>query len=179
MTESAAHPPAPDPLAAENLLRSIKARLQEIIHAGGFQLAVEIRRAEPGDGDGPQWVVDFSGRDADLLLESRAELLDALAYIAMKSARINDDFFTQILFDCRGYRSARAKELKLMAQLAAAQAAESGEPFDMSPMSAAERRTVHLALKDVPHVRTESQGFGPSRHVVILPASSSSSERRH
>jgi spoIIIJ-associated protein len=42
-------------------------------------------------------------------------------------------------------------------------------------MSSRERRIVHLALKDIPGVRTESVGMGEERQVVIHPAESKAS----
>ncbi len=177
MAEPAAPPLTSNPQAQESVLRSIETLLSTIFQAGGFNLSATVSKASAGDDHAPEWIVDLSGPDADLLLESRAELLDAFAYIALKAARVEGELFTRILFDCKGYRRARAEELKLMAHLAAGQAAESGEPFALSPMNAAERRAVHLALKDDPRVRTESQGFGVARHVVILPAATSPARR--
>jgi len=55
--------------------------------------------------------------------------------------------------------------------MAAERVAETGTPFSFSPLSARERRIIHLALKDLPLVRTESEGVGSERKVVILPAS--------
>ncbi|MGH9355558.1 MAG: protein jag [Terriglobia bacterium] len=168
----------PQSQTPESALRRIEALLREVIRAGGFNLRATTRKATPGDEQGPEWIVDLSGPDSDELLASRAELLDALADIASKGARVEGQILAKISFDCKDYRRTRAAELKLTAQLAAGRAIESGEPFALNPMDAADRRTVHLALKDRPEVRTESQGAGPARHVVILPASPPRGRRR-
>lgn len=152
-------------------LGSLQAFLEEIIRLGGFALKVEIRKAplESQEPEGPEWIVDFSGKDADLLLEARAELLEAFAYVATQGARLKEDLRRKVVFDCDDYRATRAAELQLTAQLAAERAIETRKPFALTPMNAVERRSVHLALKDRPDIRTESQGTGPERHVVILP----------
>jgi spoIIIJ-associated protein len=167
---------APQPEIFENCLRRMEGVLKEIIRLSRLQLTVTIRKASPEEAtaDGSEWVVDFAGRDQDMLLEARAELLDALAYIASKAVRLDEDLYRKIVFDCQNYRRIRAEELKLTAKLAAERVAESGEPFALNPMSATDRRLIHLALKDQPGVRTESQGMGAARHVVILPASRNS-----
>ncbi len=178
MTGQIAQPVPPSARTPESALRSIEILLGKIIQAGGFALSVVVRKPSTGDPDAPEWIVDFSGPDADLLLAAHAELLDAFAHIAAKAARVEDELFTKISFDCRGARKMRAEELKLMAQLAAGRALDSGEPFALNPMNAADRWAVHLALKDRPDVRTESQGFGSARHVVILPSSPPPGRRR-
>ena len=46
---------------------------------------------------------------------------------------------------------------------------ESGEPEELEPMTAVERKVVHLRLKDVPGVGTTSEGTEPNRYVVVVP----------
>jgi spoIIIJ-associated protein len=48
----------------------------------------------------------------------------------------------------------------------------------LNPMSSRERRIVHLALKDMPGVRTESVGTGDERQVVIHPAKEDGAAKR-
>ena len=57
-----------------------------------------------------------------------------------------------------------------MAQVAAERVIDTGDPFALSPMNSRERRIIHLALRDRPQVRTQSEGVGPERKVVIYPA---------
>ena len=47
--------------------------------------------------------------------------------------------------------------------------APTGEPLELPPMRPAERRIIHMTLKDHPHVTTHSVGQGEERHVVVLP----------
>ena len=61
------------------------------------------------------------------------------------------------------------EELRLMAQVAAERVIDTGDPFALSPMNPRERRIVHLALRDQLRVRTESEGMGLERKVVIYP----------
>lgn len=168
-----------DTTKVENHLRRMQALLEDIFRLGKLNLTVSVRRAAPGDTpmEGAEWMVEFSGNDAGLLLEAHAELLDALAYIASKSARLEEDLYRKVVFDCNGYRKTRAEELKLMARIAAERVMESGEPFALGSMNAAERRIVHLALQDQPQVHTESQGMGAQRQVVISPASATAPKR--
>ena len=146
---------------AENLLR-------KIIQAAGLQLEFSARReAAP---EGLEIVLDFSGPDSDLLLEGNGTLLDALEYVAQGAVRLEERHEGRLQLDCQGYRAVRAEELKLTARLAAERVIETGTPFPLSPMNPRDRRVVHLALREERRVRTESQGFGAERKVVIYPA---------
>ena len=58
----------------------------------------------------------------------------------------------------------------MMAQVASERVIDTGDSFALSPMNPRERRIIHMALKDVPQVRTQSEGMGPERKVVIVPA---------
>ncbi len=171
-SESSREPHSSRPV--EEYLPRIESLLRQVIQHGGFELALAIRKNEAREEglEAPEYVMDFSGPDADLLLERNAALLDALEYVVLKAVRLEEELFGKITFDCQDWRRLRAQELQLTAQVAAERVVETGDPFTLSPMSPRERRIIHLALKNQPRVRTVSEGFGPERKVVILPASS-------
>lgn len=161
---------APD-RCLESRLTPLQAILREIIRAGGFQLDFTFHHQPTGGAaEGPEVIVELTGRDADMLLEKKGAVLDALEYVALKAARLDEESFVKVLFDAKGFRRLREEELKAMAQLAAERVIETGDRFEMSPMNPRERRIVHLALRDNPSIRTESEGRGPERRVVLHPA---------
>jgi len=165
-------PTTPPHRSPESCLSAVEDFLRQIIRHGGFNLSFKVRKVEASVDaeEGPAYVVDFSGPDQDLLLEKNAVLLDALESVVFKAIRLDEGLFGKISFDCRGFRQLRVEELKLMAQVAAERVIESGDPFALNPMGPRERRIIHLALKDQPRVRTQSEGFGPERRVVIVSA---------
>ena len=165
----------PSPLPGKSLeshLTAAEDLLRQVIRHSGFDLSFVVRKESPVPGvmDVPVYVVDFSGPDQEFLLEKNAALLDALESVVLKAIRLEEDQFGKITFDCRDWRRLRVEELKLMAQVAAERVIETGAPFSLNPMSARERRIIHLALKDQSKVQTQSDGFGPGRKVVIIPA---------
>jgi spoIIIJ-associated protein len=158
--------------AIENHLPSIESLLREVIRHGRFELGFSIQKgaALADELEAPEYVVDFSGRDADLLLEKNAALLCAIEYVVLKAVRLEEEHFGKISFDCQDWRRLRNEELRLTAQVAAERVIETGDPFTLSPMSPRERRIIHLTLKDRPQVRTQSEGTGAERKVVIIPS---------
>lgn len=158
----------------EDRLTKVESLVLQIIRHGGFDLKASVRKSYSSDG-GEEIVVDFHGPDCDLLLEKNAALLDALEYVVLKAIRADEDQLGNIVFDCKGWRQVRAEELRLTASIAARQVIETGSPFSLNPMNPRERRIVHLALKEQPGVRTQSEGSGQLRKVVIFPAAPSSS----
>ena len=146
--------------------------LQQLLQAARFSLKFQIEPAtfrDPETGT-PEIVVNFSGQDTDMLLERGGELLAAIEHLAVKFLDLTPEERLSIAFDCDDYKSVRAEELRLTAATAAERVERTGQPFALNPMDPRERRIVHLALRDRPTVRTESQGGGPFRKVVIFPA---------
>lgn len=154
----------------------IEAFLNEIITAGGFDLAFKIG---PGDQSKPEFenpdlVIQFTGGDVDMLLANKAELLLALELVTMELLRMHSDDHSRISFDANDYRALRFEELRSSALDAAERVKHSGTYFRFNPMNSRERRLIHLALRNEPAVRSESCGTGPQRGVVIYPASMAS-----
>jgi spoIIIJ-associated protein len=75
----------------------------------------------------------------------------------------------KIIFDCMNQRSMRLEELRSAADVAAEKVRSSGVPYHFAPMSSRERRIVHLAMRDMADLRTESEGEGLRRFVVVYP----------
>jgi len=144
-----------------------------LLQKSRFQLAYEIRALGPAAAkelENPEIIVEFKGRDQDLLLEHNAELLLALEHITLRCLWLDPQFYGRIRFDAAGYRGIRIQELKLSAHVAADRVRETRAPFRFNAMSSRERRILHLVLKEEPGVRSESEGSGEDRQVVVYPA---------
>ncbi len=146
--------------------------LRPILERARLRLRFEIAEGAVQDRDweSPEIVVKFSGPDADLLLENKAELLLALEHLAIQMLRIPSEDHERICLDANDYRLLRIEELRLSAAAAAERVRRTGRPFPFSPMSSRERRIIHLALRDQAGVYSQSQGLGPGRHVVVYPS---------
>lgn len=163
--------PAPD-RTLDTRLAAVQTVLREILRAGKFDLDFTVRTGPGASGtpESPHVTIELNGRDADLLIEKNGAVLDALEYVVLRAARLDEESHVKITFDAKDWRRLREEELKTIAQIAAERVVETGDPFELSPMNPRERRIVHLALRDNPRIRTESEGRGPDRRVVIHPA---------
>jgi spoIIIJ-associated protein len=150
----------------------IDAFLRSIAKNAGLEIQWVIAAAEAlhPDIENPDVVVKFSGRDIDLLLANKAELLLALEQMTMEMLRMTQDEHSLLQFDANDYRTLRIEELRLSALTAAEKVKKSHLPFHFSPMNSRERRIIHLALRNDSAIRSESAGMGPNRQVVVYPA---------
>ena len=153
--------------------KEINELLNNIVRLGGFRLKYRIAVDPPvspeAEWERPAILVDFSGPDSSLLVARGGELLHALEMVVVESVGDLLDEHERISFDALGFQQARTDELVMAARVAAEKVLKSGAPYAFSPMNARERRVVHLALKDEPELRTESEGEGPARHLVVYP----------
>lgn len=109
------------------------------------------------------------GREAGMLIGHHGQTLDALQYLANLVAAKAGDEGPRVVLDVEEYRKRREETLTRLATRLAERAVRSGEPVALEPMSAHERRVIHLALQDSPSVVTSSEGEDPFRRVVIQP----------
>jgi spoIIIJ-associated protein len=158
-----------DKLAAANRINEF---LQAVVTHGGLHLKYRIVVDPPAlnEWEKPEIYVDFSGPDSALLLDRGGELLRALELLAFEILRLASGEHEKVSFDCKNQRSLRLQELRMAASVAADKVRQTGTPFHFAPMSSRERRMVHLALRDQTDLRTESDGEGRDRCVVLYPA---------
>jgi len=162
--------PIPDKLAAANKINTF---LQAVVTHGGlrlkYRIVVDPPMAENRDWEKPEILVDFAGPDSSLLLDRGGELLRALELLALEMLRLPSGEHEKVCFDCQNHRTMRIQELHAAATVAAEKVRKTGNPYEFSPMSSRERRIVHLALRNETDLRTESQGEGMRRCLVVYP----------
>ena len=146
--------------------------LRQLITNAGFDLDFTIEHGDHSNPDfeNPDLVVKFTGADVDMALSNRAELLLAMELVTQEMLRMHSDDHSRISFDANEYRALRIEELRMSAMAAAEKVKRTGTPFRFNPMNSRERRVIHIALRNEPELRSESNGTGPYRGVVIYPA---------
>lgn len=159
-------------LDREPLVAELRHFLDLLLREAALDLRYSVRTTEPRseDVENVEVLVVLEGPDQELLLEHSGELLQAIEYLAVRWLRLDPPFYDHIRFDSGDYRAMRLEELKLSARVAAERVRTTRQPFRFNPMTARERRIVHLALKGFPGVRTGSEGTGAHRQVVVYPA---------
>ncbi len=143
--------------------------VSELLHKMKVTAQVSAHQGEM-DEDGRQPInVDIRGNDLGILIGRKAEILNALQYIVNLIVSKQMERWVQIIVDVEGYRIRRESQIRQMASRMAEQALLSGKRQILEPMNAAERRLVHLELRNYPDVVTQSIGEDPSRKVTISP----------
>jgi spoIIIJ-associated protein len=113
--------------------------------------------------------LNIEGEDLGILIGRRGQTMASLQHIVRLIMAHQMQVRLPIVIDVEGYKRRRCEGLRALARRLAEQVKAKQMPFTMEPMSAFERRVIHLALLDNPDVTTESTGVGEARKVVILP----------
>jgi spoIIIJ-associated protein len=114
-------------------------------------------------------VLEVVGEDLGLLIGRRGETLSALQFLLNLILAKRLKKWARVIVDVEGYRARREQTLSGLARRIAFRVRETGQPIALEAMPANERRIIHLALADNPHVSTGSVGEGDQRKVVISP----------
>ena len=156
----------------ENMRSIAQATVAELLEKMDIPRAkVESRIVYNEDDDErePGVLVEILGNDLSILIGKRAETLDALQYIARLIVGKEIGHGVNLTVDVEGYRSRREQNLRQMARRMASQAVKTGRKQMLEPMTAAERRIIHIELRENHEVTTESVGEEPRRKITIIP----------
>lgn len=155
---------------AENAIAITRATVLTLLEHMSVNADVSVSLGEPDDPEqAAPLLVDVQGDDLSFLIGRQAETLSALQLIARLIVGKEIGRAAHIIVDVAGYRQRRDDNLRKLAQKMAKQAVTSGRRQTLEPMSASERRIIHLELRESDEVTTESIGEEPRRKVVIIP----------
>jgi spoIIIJ-associated protein len=143
------------------------ARLRELIEriavALGAPVAVVISE------DDESIVATLTGPDLGLVIGKHGKTIDAIQYLANAIVWRGYEERKSVVVDAAGYRDRRRASLEQLADRAAGEASASRTEVPLEPMSAVERKIVHLYLQEREDVETTSEGTEPNRYVVVKP----------
>ncbi len=117
-------------------------------------------------------LLEVRGEETGLVIGKQGATLDALQYIVNRMVAKDlgmGEGRKPIYLDAEGYRQRRAESLTELALRLAEKAKKTGRPVAVDPMSAADRRVMHVALANSPGLTTRSEGEGAQRRLVIIP----------
>lgn len=163
-------PALTEPVELDEQLIMAKTTVEDLLERMQVHATVHARYgdAEVSGGDRPV-VVDIRGNDLSILIGRKAETLNALQYITNLIIGRHLEKWVPLQIDVEGYRARRELALRNLAERMAEQARASGRRQVLEPMTASERRLVHIALREDNSVITESIGDEPNRKVTIAP----------
>jgi len=155
--------------ASPEALAAGKAILERLMGHLGFEVQVEV---ETGETSRLNVVAEGDEKEAlGALIGRKGERLSALQHLVNLMLSKEMGSWTRVLVDVEDYRGRRERQLRELAERAAARVVETGKMLQLEPMSALERRWIHMSLRDHPAVATQSIGEEPNRRVVLVPRS--------
>jgi spoIIIJ-associated protein len=154
---------------SDPVLDTTESIVSKLIFHLGMKAQVSAHYDESSTDDRRTIQVDIRGDNLSALIGRHAETLTALQHIASLMVGKQTQQWVQLVVDVEGYRERRDKQVRQLALRMVDQVIKTGRKATLEPMTASERRVIHIELRGHPAVTTESTGEEPHRKVVILP----------
>lgn len=100
------------------------------------------------------------------LIGQKGDNMRAMQFLVSNALKNQGFEYSRVNVDVAEYKKQRAQRLAERAEEWMKQVKESGEPMDLDPMNAADRRTIHKLAQEW-GLTSESDGEGPARHIVL------------
>jgi spoIIIJ-associated protein len=154
-------------------------KIKEIVEQIFKHTACTITKCETSLDGNMLWCM-VETPDSSFMIGRDGETLRSLNHIVQKIVEkdsIADEAITKrcpsIFVDVNGYQKKRFDNLKNIAHMMAERARYFKSNIEIDPMPSYERRIIHMFLEGVKDIKTESEGYGPTRRVVIKYVESS------
>lgn len=112
--------------------------------------------------------ISVKSEDTGLLIGRDGQNLAAVQYLASRMITRAIGSQVRLQVDAGDYHVRQDSRLQELALALAEKVKATGKVQTTRPLSAYQRRVIHLALQDDPDVQTRSSGEGALKHVVIL-----------
>jgi spoIIIJ-associated protein len=161
MTESRG-PGAVPPAEAPEKVAAARAFCQELLDRLGARVGVAVRETPEAIG------ISLEAREGNAV-ELGSALVEAVQYLVNRVVNPRAEGRKWVNLEVGGFRADSDPVVQGMAERLAAAARRTGKVLAIAPMSARERRQVHLALVGAEGVSTHSEGEGIFRTLLVVP----------
>ncbi len=112
--------------------------------------------------------IEIVTNSAGLIIGKRGKTLEALQLLLNIIANRGVEKWKKIILDIENYRDKRENTLRELALKVARKVKKTGKAQTLEPMNPFERRIIHMALQEDPHIDTKSEGNGNLKKVKIF-----------
>ncbi len=152
-----------------------KKTLSTILDLMGVNAVVEVQDQTRTEDDIIHVFLEIIGDGSGLLIGKHGATLDAFQHLINKITNRKFSGNCHVHVDTENYRKKREENLTQLAMRLSEKAKKTRKPVSLVPLSAKDRKTVHMALKEDKDIQTKSTGTGLLKRVVIIPSKNLSS----
>jgi spoIIIJ-associated protein len=150
----------------EDLAEKASEFLLGVLERMGISADIDIK------DDKDRTTLEIQTKDTELVIGRRGVVMDALQHLVNKVVYRDrrDEKTKPLVVDAGGFRDKQVERLRALGQRMAEKCLETKEVVALQPMTAHDRRIVHMAISEITGVKTQSEGEGEDRHITIIPA---------
>ena len=146
----------------KDMLLTIEQMAKELFFKIGLEGDIRVSQKEEGS-----FAVDVTSQDPQLYIGEKGQTLSEILYVLKSLLRRKLGEPVYVVLDINDYRKNKEHYVKELARTTADEVTLLKTPKELPPMSAAERRLVHMELQERSDIETESMGEGEDRRVVV------------
>jgi spoIIIJ-associated protein len=152
-------------MASEDVAERACDFLMGVLERMGIQADINVNEEDD------KIVLEIQCADVEQVIGRRGQVVDALQHLVSKVAYRgrSGDRGKPIVVDAGGYREKHVERLRSLALKMSEKAIRTQTTVELSPMTAHDRRIVHMALAEISGVTTRSEGEGEERHILVVP----------
>lgn len=149
----------------EDLAEKASEFLLGVLERMGIAADIDIK------DDKDRTTLEIQTKDSELVIGRRGVVMDALQHLVNKVVYRDrtGDKTKPLVVDAGGFRDKQIERLRSLGQRMAEKALQTKQIVELQPMTAHDRRIVHMAIAEIPGLTTRSEGEGEDRHILIVP----------
>ncbi len=154
-----------DAVASEDITEKACDFLMGVLDRMGIPADIDVKE------EGDRIVLEIQTANPDLIIGRKGQVVDALQHLVGKVVfrERSGEKGKPFIVDAGGYRDKHIAKLQALATRMAEKALSTQTVVELSPMSAHDRRIVHMAIAEIPGLSSRSEGEGDDRHILVVP----------